>query len=73
MSLLSIVTLAGFGILIAALAVYLLAAIALLARTSSNLKSVIANLAGLPPLVAPLDDTLLEINGRLKQLKDALD
>lgn len=73
MSLLSIVTIAGFGILIAALAVYLLAAIALLARISSNLKSVIANLAGLPSLVTPLDDTLLEINGRLSQLKDALD
>lgn len=72
MSLLALLTLAGFGILIAVLAVYLLAAIVVLARTSSNLKKVVSNLKGLPPVVAPLGETITDINNRLRQLNDAL-
>lgn len=72
MSVLAILTIAGFGILIAVLAVYLLAVIALLAKVSYNLKKVVSDLKGLPQVVAPLDETISDINGRLRHLNDAL-
>lgn len=72
MSVLAILTIAGFGILIAVLAVYLLAVIALLVRVSYNLKKVVSDLKGLPQVVAPLEETISDINGRLRHLNDAL-
>ena len=72
MSPLPALTIAGFGILILALAVYLLAVIALLLRTSGNVRRVRKTLQGLPPLVAPIEPVLSDINRNLKQVRDAL-
>lgn len=68
-----IVTLIGVGLIVAALAIYLIWVAALLQRVSSMLVSIIDRLWGISTSAEPLRGALGEINRDLSGAKQSLD
>lgn len=72
MNIFGILTLVGVGLLIAALAVYLLAALYLLRKTLFTLGTINVGLRAIAERVEPLEPVLAEINSDLSGVRDAL-
>lgn len=72
MSLLAILTLVAIGLIVVALAAYLIAIAFLLRKTVKTLGTVNVGLRAIAERVEPLEPVLLEINSDLTGLRDAL-
>lgn len=72
MNILGILTLVGVGLLIVALAAYLLAALFLLRKTLFTLGTINVGLRSIALRVEPLEPVLGEINSDLSAVRDAL-
>lgn len=72
MNIYGILTLVGVGLLIVALAAYLLAALFLLRKTLFTLGTINVGLRAIAERVEPLEPVLAEINSDLTGVRDAL-
>ncbi len=72
MNIFGILTLVGVGLLIVALAAYLLVALYLLRKTLFTLGTINVGLRAIAERVEPLEPVLAEINSDLSGVRDAL-
>ncbi len=72
MHILSILTLVAVGLIVAALAVYLITIAVLLRKTLFTLGTINVGLRSIAQRVEPLEPILAEINGDLSGVRDAL-
>ncbi|PZS35579.1 MAG: hypothetical protein DLM59_02705 [Pseudonocardiales bacterium] len=72
MNIFGILTLVGVGIVLAAIAIYLIMYLSALRRTAKVLSTVSGAVAGISGQVQPLEPVLVNVNGNLTKARNAL-